>query len=241
MVIFFSTSLREGAERIKMTQNTKDLPYEKFMSLGPSALTEAELLAIILRTGTKNCPALELAEKVLSLPGKSRGLNLLHHISLRELMEVPGIGEVKAVKVKCIAELAMRMSQERAADTVCFNAPHTVAEYYMERLRHKEKEIVLLLHLDNKLKLIEEYILSMGTAKASLISSREIFIQALKCRACNLMLLHNHPSGDPHPSSADVEITKKIKEAGELMDIPLIDHIVVGDGCYISFKEEHLL
>lgn len=241
MVIFFSTSLREGAERIRMTQNTKDLPYEKFMSLGPSALTEAELLAIILRTGTKNCPALELAEKVLSLPGKSRGLNLLHHISLRELMEVPGIGEVKAVKVKCIAELAMRMSQERAADAVCFNAPHTVAEYYMERLRHKEKEIVLLLHLDNKLKLIEEYILSMGTAKASLISSREIFIQALKCRACNLMLLHNHPSGDPHPSSADVEITKKIKEAGELMDIPLIDHIVVGDGCYISFKEEHLL
>lgn len=224
-----------------MTQNTKDLPYEKFMTLGPAALTEAELLAIILRTGTKNCPALELAEKVLSLPGKSRGLNLLHHISLRELMEIPGIGEVKAVKVKCIAELAMRMSQERAAAAVRFTAPHTVAEYYMERLRHREKEIVLLLLLDSKLKLIEEYTLSMGTAKASLTSSREIFIQALKYRACNLMLLHNHPSGDPHPSSADIEITKKIKEAGELMDIPLIDHIVVGDGCYISLKEEHLL
>ncbi len=224
------------------TVKNPDLPYEKFLSLGPSALTEAELLAIILRTGTRNCPALKLAEQILSLSAqRKRGLNLLHHISLKELMEIPGIGEVKAVKIKCVAELAMRMSRERAASTLRFNMPDTVADYYMENMRHQEKEIVLLLLLDNKLNLIEEYMISIGTVNASLVSAREIFIQALKYRACHLMLLHNHPSGDPKPSNQDILITQKIKKAGELMDIPLIDHIIVGDGCYISLKEEHLI
>lgn len=219
-----------------------DLPYEKFLSLGSCALTEAELLAIILRTGTRNCPALKLAEQILSLSAKSRrGLNQLHHISLKELMEIPGIGEVKAVKIKCVAELAMRMARERAASALRFDMPDTVAEYYMEHMRHQEKENVLLLLLDNKLNLIEEYMVSIGTVNASLVSARDIFIQALKFRACHLMLLHNHPSGDPKPSNQDILITQKIKKAGELMDIPLVDHIIVGDGCYISFKEEHLI
>ena len=228
---------------IQSISQKDSLPYEKFLTLGPGALTESELLAIILRTGTRNCPAVELAQKVLSLAGKSSpgGLNSLHHISLRELMEIPGIGEVKAVKVKCIAELAVRMSREKAALALKFDAPDTVADYYMEKMRHQEKEIVLLLLLDNKLKLVEEYMVSLGTVNASLLSTREIFIEALKCRACHLMLLHNHPSGDPAPSRADIMITQKIKEAGELMDIPLIDHIILGDGCYISFNEEHLL
>ncbi len=98
-----------------------------------------------------------------------------------------------------------------------------------------------MLLLDNKLKLIEEYMVSLGTVRASLLSAREVFVEALKCRACYLMLLHNHPSGDPHPSTQDIEITQKIKEAGELMDIPLIDHMILGDNCYISLKEEELL
>ena len=226
---------------IKYDTEKSVMPYEKFMTHGASALTEAELLAIILRTGTKNYSALDLAQKILSIAGQEKGLNSLHHLSLEELMEIPGIGEVKAVKVKCLAELAVRMARERAAQTLRFDTPHTVADYYMEIMRHQEKEIVLLLLLDNKLKLIEEYMISMGTVKASLLSPREVFVQALKCRACYLMLLHNHPSGDPHPSRQDIVITQKIKEAGELMDIPLLDHIIVGDGCYISLKEEEIL
>ena len=226
---------------IKYDTEKSVMPYEKFMTHGASALTEAELLAIILRTGTKNYSALDLAQKILSIAGQEKGLNSLHHLSLEELMEIPGIGEVKAVKVKCLAELAVRMARERAAQTLRFDTPHTVADYYMEIMRHQEKEIVLLLLLDNKLKLIEEYMISIGTVKASLLSPREVFVQALKCRACYLMLLHNHPSGDPHPSRQDIVITQKIKEAGELMDIPLLDHIIVGDGCYISLKEEEIL
>lgn len=221
---------------------TEELPYEKFLKFGASSLTEAELLAVILRTGTRNYSALDLARKVLNLAGgEGQKLNSLHHLSVKELMEIPGIGEVKAVKVKCLSELAVRMAKEKAADALRFDAPATVADYYMEKMRHQEKEVILLLLLDNKLKLIEEYMISQGTVKASLLSSREVFIQALRCRACYLMLLHNHPSGDPSPSRQDIQITQKIKEAGELMDIPLIDHIVLGDGCYVSLKEEDLL
>ena len=238
--------MREGAERKNMEQTTNSSvmhkPYEKFLRLGPESLSEAELLAIILRTGTHKCSALELAKKVLSLfQGTEGGLNGLHHISLKELMELPGIGEVKAVKLKCIAELAIRMAQERAAVSLNFTSPGTVAAYYMETLRHEEKEKILLLLLDNKMKLIEENVISVGTANASLLSSREVFLNALRCRASNCMLLHNHPSGDPSPSRQDILITRKIKEAGELLDIPLTDHIIVGDGSYVSLKEAALL
>ena len=104
-----------------------------------------------------------------------------------------------------------------------------------------EKEIILLLLLDNKLNLIGEYMISQGTVRASLLSPREVFVEALRCRACYLMLLHNHPSGDPYPSREDINITQKIKEAGKLMDIPLVDHIILGDNHYMSLKEEDLL
>lgn len=227
---------------MQTAEQNGELPYEKFLNHGPESLTEAELLAIILRTGTRNCSALEMAKKVLALAGgKDFKLNSLHHLSLKELMEIPGIGEVKAVKVKCLSELAVRMAIEKASPFLKFDSPETVAAYYMEKMRHHETEMILLLLLDNKLRLIEEYTLSQGTVRASLLSSREVFIKALKSRACHLMLLHNHPSGDPAPSKQDIEITQKIKEAGELMDIPLIDHIVLGDGCYISLKEKDLL
>lgn len=220
----------------------KELPYEKFLTLGPEALTETELIAIILRTGTRNCSALELAQKVLvKASGKNKGLNGLHHLSLQELMEIPGIGEVKAVKIKCMTEMAIRMAKQRAADTLKFDTPETIADYYMEQMRHLEKEKILLLLLDNKLHLIEEYMISLGTVNASLLSTRDVFIQALRVRAGKMILLHNHPSGDPHPSKEDITITQTMKKAGELMDIPLIDHIILGDRCFISLKEEELL
>lgn len=219
-----------------------ELPYEKFLTFGPEALTETELIAIILRTGTRNCSALELAQKILmKASGKSKGLNGLHHLSLQELMEIPGIGEVKAVKIKCMAEMAIRMAKQRAADALKFDTPETVADYYMEQMRHLEKEKIILLLLDNKLHLIEEYMISLGTVNASLLSTRDVFIQALRARAAKMILLHNHPSGDPHPSNEDITITQTMKKAGELMDIPLIDHIILGDGCFISLKKEELL
>lgn len=244
-----SLLMRERTGKEIMIQNSlneticcTDLPYEKFLRLGPESLSERELLAIILRTGTRNCPAVQLAGKVLSLSkGRERGLNALHHISLSELMKIPGIGEVKAVKIKCIAELAKRMAMEKAGEALRFDEPSTVASYFMEELRHEEKENILLLSLDNKLHLIEKYVLSVGTVNTSLLSPREVFVQAFKSQASAVMLLHNHPSGDAEPSRQDLLITGKIKEAGVLVEIPLIDHIIIGNGSYTSLREKGLL
>lgn len=148
-----------------------------------------------------------------------------------------GIGEVKAVKIKCIAELSARMAKQHAAQTLDFKTPSSIADYYMEQMRHEEVEKVLLLLLDTKLHLMEEYLLSKGTVNASLLSTREVFRHALRAGACKIVLLHNHPSGSCSPSKEDLSVTKKIMEAGNLMEIPLLDHLIVGDGCYLSLKE----
>lgn len=219
-----------------------DMPYEKFLRLGSSALTEAELLAIIIRTGTKDLKPVEIGHKILSLPSvKSYGLSGLYHVTLKELMGIKGIGQVKAVKLKCLAELSMRMAMTTAKKELRFLNPSSVANYYMEKLRHEKKERVMLLLLDSKEQLLGEELLSIGTVSSSPLSPREVFVAALKKEAVHIMLLHNHPSGDPRPSKQDIAITRKIKEAGELMDIPLIDHIILGDMCYVSLKEEALL
>lgn len=138
-------------------------PYEKFLKHGAASLTDAELLAIIIRTGTKNASALSIAQKLLDRFEQNRQLNSLHHITIQELMEMEGIGEVKAVKIKCIAELSARMAKQHAAQTLDFKTPSSIADYYMEQMRHEEVEKVLLLLLDTKLHLMEEYLLSKGT------------------------------------------------------------------------------
>ena len=155
-------------------------PYEKFLKHGAASLTDAELLAIIIRTGTKNASALTIAQKLLDRFEQNRQLNSLHHITIQELMEMEGIGEVKAVKIKCIAELSARMAKQHAAQTLDFKTPSSIADYYMEQMRHEEVEKVLLLLLDTKLHLMEEYLLSKGTVNASLLSTREVFRHALR-------------------------------------------------------------
>lgn len=215
-----------------------DGPYEKYLKLGAQQLSDAELLAVILRTGTVGEDTVSIANKVLSLPcDRQSGILGLHHISLKELMSIRGIGQVKAIKLKCIAELSSRIAQQTAKKTLQMTDPATVADYYMERLRHFEREKVLLLMTDNRNRLIAEHILSEGTVNASLISPREVFLIALRYGAVYIMLLHNHPAGDPAPGRQDIAVTERIKKAAELIEIPLIDHIIIGDKKYFSFKE----
>ena len=226
----------------KKKADVAEMPYEKFIKYGPGSLSEAELLAIILRTGTRDCSSVELGKKILNLAASPhKGLLGLYHISVEELKQIRGIGEVKAVKIKCIAELSMRMSKAKNEPLLRFEAPATVADYFMEQLRHEEKEKVILLCLDNKAQMISQTVLSVGTVNASLVSPREVFQYALKMQAVYIMVLHNHPSGDPKPSRQDVEITERLIKTGELMDIPLLDHIIIGDNRYTSFKESGLL
>lgn len=214
---------------------TQELPYERFIRFGPENLTERELIAIILRTGTKDQSALQLAGQVLDLAKYPReGLLGLYDVSLDELMSIKGIGMVKAVKLKCLTELSMRMSRATAEQGLCFTNSGKVAEYFMERLRHRDTECVILVCLDSKGQLLSEKKISEGSVRMSLISPREIFLEALHSKAVNIILVHNHPSGDPAPSRADIELTQCVKELGEKMDIPLLDHIIIGDNRYIS-------
>ncbi len=223
---------------MKKNDEGRNLPYERFLRFGAENLTESELLAIILRTGTREKNALALAEEVLSLAKYPReGLLGLYDVSLEELMQVKGIGMVKAVKLKSLTELSMRISRSCAKQGLMFTRSSTVADYFMEKLRHRETECVILVCLDGKGQMIQEKKLSDGSVKMSLISPREIFMEALQCRAVNIILVHNHPSGDPTPSRADRELTRNVKELGEKMDIPLLDHIIIGDNRYTSFKE----
>lgn len=216
-------------------------PYEKFKEFGPKALSNEELLAIILRTGTNNKPALKVAEEVLDTKDAYQGkLMGLYHKSLKELMEIDGIGEVKAIKLKCLTELSLRMAKERLEKKVVFSNPSDIADYYMETCRHLEVEKVFLLCLDSQLRLIKECELSKGTINTSLISPREVFIEALNARAVYVLLIHNHPSGNPRPSKADIEITLKVLEAGNIIDIKLLDHIIIGEHSYVSLKEQKI-
>lgn len=225
-----------------MTNHNTLKPYDKFLAVGPEHLTEAELLAIIIRTGTRNTDALELAQQILALPkGLDKGLRGLARLSVQDLCEVNGIGEVKAVKIKCIIELSKRLAVADTFERMSFNQPESVAEYYMERMRYLEREEVILVMTDNKNRLICDRVLSRGTVNCSLVSPREIFLTALEYHAVHILLVHNHPSGDPAPSRQDVEITEKLSDLCEMMQIPLLDHIVVGEGRYLSFREQGLL
>ncbi|MBQ6635405.1 MAG: DNA repair protein RadC [Lachnospiraceae bacterium] len=214
------------------------MPYERFLSCGAGSLTNAELLAIILRTGTKEKNATQLSREILGFfESGATDLSALHQLTREDLMSIPGIGEVKAVKILSLAEISRRLVREQASRNLVFSSPSSVADYYMEELRHLDTETAILVMLDNRLALLREEVLSLGTVNCTLLSPREIFLRALRWGAVNIMLLHNHPSGDPTPSKMDLEITGRICRAGNLLGIRLIDHLVIGDLCYTSLRE----
>ena len=218
-------------------------PYEKCIHSGPAVLDDAELLAVILRCGVQGVNSLALANQILSLTKDTAypGLLGLLHMSLPDLMKVNGIGKVKAIQLKCIGELSKRMAAAAARPGLSFNDPVTIARYYMEHLRHEEQEVLIVMMLDGRNHLLGEQTISKGTVGATLVTPREVFVEALKYHAVSLILIHNHPSGDPTPSECDREITERIYKAGELLGIRLLDHIVSGDQNYVSFREQGLV
>lgn len=218
-------------------------PYEKCIREGESALSDGELLAVILRSGTRGINSLDLANEILNHMDNSSypGLLGILHTSLEELTKIHGIGRVKAIQLKCIGELSKRIATTAARTQLSFEQPSTIARYYMEQLRHEEQEVILCMMLDGKNHLMGEQYLSRGTANAALITPREIFVEALRRHAVNIILVHNHPSGDPMPSPCDEEVTERVYQAGELLGIHLLDHIIIGDHRYVSFREQGLL
>ena len=237
----FSCRERRESRKMKNSNKSKELlPYEKFDQLGASSLTDEELLAIIIRTGTKDANALKLGKEILKLGnncGQANGLLSLQHLSIDQMMGIKGIGFVKAIRIKCVTEFSKRIAMETFKSGIRFDCPSTIADYYMEQLRHLEVEQVVMVMTDSKNQFLTDYILSSGTVNMSLISPREVFLNALKMQAVNILLVHNHPSGDPTPSREDIEITNRIHEASQIMNIPLVDHIIIGDNTYMSLKE----
>ena len=229
---------------MQKNRNMKDLPesekpYEKCLKHGASGLSDAELIAVIIRTGSQNEQAVDLAKEILLLP--PGGILNLEYLSVSQLQKLYGIGIVKAVQLKCVAEISKRMAMADRRDRVSMRNAESIAAYYMERMRHETKEHLLLSMYDSNSRLLGEELISVGTCNASLISPREVYVQALSNQAVYVILLHNHPSGDPRPSEEDILVTDRIKKCGELLDIPLMDHIIVGDNCYYSFHEQGVL
>lgn len=216
-------------------------PYERCLMYGPASLTDAELLAVIIRSGTVGINATALADKILHLPGPDSGLLALCHLSIQELMELPGIGQIKAIQLKCVGELSKRIATYNAKQELSFSDPCSIADYYMEQLRHEEKESLFCMMLDTKNNLIRDECISTGTVNYAVLSTRELFLAALRYRAVSIILVHNHPSGDPAPSMEDIQLTERVRKAGNLLSIRLLDHIVIGDKCYVSFRENGIL
>lgn len=216
-------------------------PYEKCLEHGAVSLNDTELLAVLLRTGVKGLDVLNLAQYLLGPNCGDEGILNIHNLTLEELKSIKGIGNVKAIQILCLSELAKRLSKANAKEGLRFELPSSIAEYYMEEMRHQKQEHIKLLMLNSKSKLLGESEVSKGTVNASMISPRELFIEALNKQAVSIILLHNHPSGDPTPSKTDILLTKRVKEAGDLIGIELLDHIIIGDNCYSSFAENKLL
>lgn len=221
----------------------KDLPInerprERFKTHGPTALSHAELLAILIRTGTPQCSARQLADLLLSKAGNLRNLA---QYEVSELAAFPGMGHAKAIQVLAAFELGKRLYATDTSEPVAIRSPREAANLFIPSLRYVDKEHFMAAHLNTKNQIIAVETVSVGTLNASLVHPRELFKTAVKNSSAALIVAHNHPSGDPEPSKEDLQLTRRIKQAGELMGIEVLDHVIVGGERFVSMKERGLM
>lgn len=217
---------------------TADRPRERLRALGPQALTSAELLALILGVAVAGQPAGETAAQVL---GRAGSLRRLAQLPLAALADLPGLGEVRALAVQAALELGRRLASEAADEGEPMRGPRDVWRYYGPRLEGLPVEEFHVAVLDSQHRLERDVLVSRGILNSSLVHPREVFREAIAERAASLVLVHNHPSGDPTPSPDDRAITAQLVSAGRLLDIPIQDHLVIGRGRYLSFAEAGML
>ncbi|MBC8080124.1 MAG: DNA repair protein RadC [Gorillibacterium sp.] len=202
---------------------------------GPQSLSNAELLAILLRTGTISETAVGLAGRVLKQAGSLRSLV---DMSVEEMTQVKGIGPAKALQIKAGIELGRRLARSSGADKTVIKNPGDVANLLMEDMRYLQKEHFVCLFLNTKNHVIGQETLSIGSLNASIVHPREVFLAAIKRSSASIICVHNHPSGDPTPSPEDIDMTNRLTEAGKIIGIDVLDHIVLGDQIYVSLKEK---
>lgn len=211
-------------------------PYEKLELYGAENLSNAELLAIIIKTGTKDQSAVSIAQKILKLKENTEKENLrfLQEISLEEFMQIKGVGKVKAIQLKAICELTKRISRPINNKKKTIKSPEDVAELLIPELRYEKREIAKVLILNTKNVILRIIDISLGGANFTCIEPKDVLAEAIKMQAPKIILVHNHPSGDVKPSNGDYNVTDRVYEAAELMGIKLLDHIIIGDGVYKS-------
>lgn len=216
----------------------EDKPRERMQQFGAQALNNAELLAILLRTGTVAESAVRLGERVLAQAG---GFRQMVDLTLEQLTEIRGIGVAKALQVQAGIEIGRRLSRMKQESRVTVRAPKDAADYVMEELRYLNKEHFVVLFLNTKNHIIGQETLSIGSLNASIVHPREVFRSAIARSSASIICVHNHPSGDPTPSPEDIDVTRRLVEAGLIVGIDVLDHIVVADISYVSLKEQGLM
>ena len=228
-----------------MTVMVRDLPKEerpreKLIQRGAASLSDTELLAILLRTGTSSVSVLHLAEEVLA-KYQDKGLVSIMNISPQEIASVHGVGLAKAATIVAAVELGRRLSTRAAQKLEKIEGPEDVARYASPLLRFEQKEHFLVMLLDVRNRVLAMPTISIGSLTASVAHPREIFRETIRYSAANMILIHNHPSGDPTPSREDIQITKQMMKAGEIMGIPVLDHIIIAGDGFLSLKEADCL
>lgn len=211
-------------------------PYEKLEIYGAENLSNAELLAIIIKTGTKDESSVTIAQRILSLRENTEkeDLRFLQDISLEEFTKIKGIGKVKAIQLKAVCELTKRISRPINNQKKVIKSPEDVAKLLIPELRYETREIVKVLILNSKNVVLRIINIALGGANFACIEPKDVLSEAIKMQAPKIILVHNHPSGDPKPSNGDYKVTDRIYEASELLGIKLLDHIIIGDGTYNS-------
>ncbi len=210
-------------------------PYEKLEWYGETALSDAELLAIIIKTGTKQETSVQLAQKILKLNNTQlEGMNFLRNISIEELMKIKGIGKVKAIQLKAVGELASRMTRPINIKKIIIRQPQDLANIMMEQLRFQREEIIKVVLLNTKNEILSIKDIAKGGTNFAQISIKDVLEEPLKMKVPKIILVHNHPSGDSTPSTQDINFTNQLYEATVLIGIQLLDHIVIGNQNYTS-------
>ena len=215
-------------------------PRERLAKLGGEALSDAQLLAILIGSGSSGAKksAVDICRDLLKVFGS---LNNLDRTSIHELCKVKGIGLAKATQIKAALEVGKRMASTRAGNTAKMTTSRAFVEYFAPFMKNLRKEVVKVALLDNKLKIIKDFVISEGSVNSSIVHPREVMIPAIKESATKIVLVHNHPSGDPTPSQADIEITHRVSKAGDIIGIKLLDHIIIGGTEFYSFADEGMI
>lgn len=214
-------------------------PREKLYKYGPKALSNTELLAIIIRTGHKENTAIEISQKLLA--GKKEGISFLSDTTLQEITKIKGIGTCKAAQILAAVELGKRVMAGTHKDKSKVTTPSDIADILMLDMAHLKKEHFKIVMLDTKNQIIGIENISVGSLNSSIVHPREVYKEAIARSSASIILVHNHPSGDPTPSKEDIAITRRLFEGGEILGIKVLDHIIIGNNKYLSLKEKDII